>query len=123
MEFRVLIDECLEREGRMIGEDGTEPAVLTVTRIGGPGEAFTVGDGLSGSFGGFRVAYCHSILSTVAGLAREEADTSSYDSERLTESASTDEPLRSRSMGKVAMKFETEPLGVLVSVSEDSETE
>src|SRR6266508_3724756 len=99
----------------MTGEDGTEPAVLPVIRAGGPGEAFTVGDGLSGSFGGFRVAYCHSIFSTAAGLARQDADTSSYDSERLTESASADEPLRSRSTGKVAIKFETEPLGVLVS--------
>lgn len=77
---------------------------------------------------GFRLAMAFSqsreIIRSVAGLASEVVDTSSYDSPRLMESASL--PLESFcsswSMGNVAMKLETEP-GVLGSVSEERETE
>jgi len=93
--FSVLTEECLESEGRMMGDEGTEADAMLGERereAGRDGEAFKFKffvneegfeamGGLSGSFGGrfiFLVAYCHSILSTAAGLARaEEAETSS----------------------------------------------
>jgi len=86
-----------------------------------------VDGGLSGNLGGFRMAYCHSIFSSVAGLVRTDGDTSSKDSVRLIESMSfgpllAEEELCSLSIGKVAMKLDIEP-GLLVSVSEDNETE
>lgn len=56
---------------------------------------------------------------SVLGLAREDAETSSYDSDRLTESESpflraAGGELCNASMGKVAMWLATEP-GVLGS--------
>jgi hypothetical protein len=64
------------------------------------------------------------IMASIAGLARELVETSSYDSPRLMVSASL--PLLvaeySRSMGNVAMKLVMEP-GVLGSVSEERDTE
>jgi len=54
---------------------------------------------------------------SVAGLASGDDETSSHDSVRLTASLSPP-----TSPGKVAMKLDSEP-GVLMSVSDDSETE
>lgn len=128
----MLLDEdAADTVGRMIGElgDEPEPEFMRATGYAGGGGDFTVVGlaelGRSGSLGGTDLrgtgARSHARLMrrSVLGLAREDADTSSYDSDRLTESESPalragGGELCSASMGKVAMWLVTEP-GVLGS--------